>query len=773
MQQFRYNGTVQLNNFAEYIDWYKSLAYNDAKEVQKAAHEWLEDFLPPSYAKDENITKEQRTIRRVRDTINAFFDTKFYCNYKDMNKEYAPIREKSVRLMTSLQAFATDFEQPVYVVFWSETYALIYVGNSEKCIPVVEPGKYLTYTPEKDFSEVTPAQMQTALCAQMDSSIDRLIPAGTEASMTVKQAKSALTEHQEALDDHKKRMEDTERCESPELIELKNQIEALKQEMYKKRDALMADLEEKLYEMEETKFRLEGQIYLLDSQIYSMLCYAGETIKFAKLRSGKNAPDTEPVVIHQKLHFLDETLGRLASLYMIHWGQIDQFETFLKYHPLALETFAPNERCVSLVRLSRTNRRMGFGSDQYGAYNNIMEHYEYFHGKTVGIIIRNGENLYLGWTEEDRVDIADDLIISRIITEVTPAKEEKFLFESDRREHIKKQRQEQKKVIDGVVSRSFVYSILQGVVDNTSMLPLPKGIKLNKQSEYVIYSLADKWLGDNKFGTLKDIVAAANKSVSVGDTILTTQYLVPERNTGWSSPHYYDPRWNNTRGRGAKNRTHDCHVEDCKIYPVNVVEFDRCYYEAKYTEDGGRTFTVATPYYHKLYSREALDNYMQENYPKISDYTVNEIRGDRHVFVSVQKQGFNYSTGENTTARSNFELYENEYINLDNLSSAQLKYAITNRNATEGYYIGGKEADYAFLIRYLKTAKEYVDSREAAEKRLIDAIDPSICFKDTWVLDILEFKKEKNVRKFSETWAKRFVKWTKERATEKEGGNSL
>ena len=58
-------------------------------------------------------------------------------------------------------------------------------------------------------------------------------------------------------------------------------------------------------ELEEKKEQLEGQIYLLDSQIYAIRCYAGEVVNFTRIRSGKNAPDTEPIVVHQKLRFLD------------------------------------------------------------------------------------------------------------------------------------------------------------------------------------------------------------------------------------------------------------------------------------------------------------------------------------------------------------------------------------------------------------------------------------------------------------------------------------
>lgn len=762
MKNRKFNGTVKLSAFAEYMEWYRALTYETAKAVHDAFKEWAKDLMPASHIQGHNLTAEQRTMRHLDTAVRDFFCVHCYCSYDNMDEKFQPIKEKSLRLMSSLQTFATDFEQPVHVAFWSEEYALIYIGNPEKGIPVVNPTQYLEYVPANDYSDITPAQMQNALCAHMDLTVDRLVPKGSEYTMTVKSAQNELNEFEESLAQHIERMKQTERCESPELIELKNQIEALQQEMWQKKAELMAELQEKLYQLEETKFRLEGQIYLLDSQIYSMLCYAGETIKFAKIRSGKNAPDTEPIVIHQKLRYLDEDLGRLASLYSIHWEEVDQFETFLAHHPLAFDTFAPNDRCVTLVRLSRTNRRMGMKADQFGAYNNIMEHYEYFHGSTVGIIIRNGENLYFGWTEQDRVDIADDLIIDRTVTDVQPAETPKFTFESDRRKYIEKQREEQKKVIDGVVSRSFVYSILQGVVDHTSMLPLPDNVKLDKQSQYVIYALADKWLVDNRFGTLEDIVTKANETIHAGDMILTTQLLVPEREYGWSRQNY-DPRWKNVRGRGDKNRTHDCSVDDCELYPVNLVEFDPNYFEAYYTKDG--TNYVAGGW-DRFRTKDVLDEYMKRHFPEVKEYRTEEIAGDRHVFVSVRKEGFNYNTWEQTNARANFELHDGEYINLNNLSSMHLEYAITNRNVVEGYRVGGKEADYAFLIRYLKTAMEHVTEREQAEKQLIDAVDPAICQNPEWVMDILSFKREKNVRNFNETWAKRFVNWLAQKKEE-------
>ena len=144
------------------------------------------------------------------------------------------------------------------------------------------------------------------------------------------------------------------------------------------------------------------------------------------------------------------------------WDRLGMFEEFLCHSPVALDTFAPNDRCIMLVRLSRTGRKLGM-DDRY-PYANMMTEYNYYHGKTVGIIIRNGENLYIGWTDEDRVHIDDDLIISKVVTDVQPAVEPEFNSAYTREQDEKRQRQQAKALLDGIISRSFVYNILQGIV---------------------------------------------------------------------------------------------------------------------------------------------------------------------------------------------------------------------------------------------------------------------------------------------------------------------
>lgn len=700
-------GTCKLTNFDSYLSWYEGLTVADADACHAQFKKWR--YEPGNIKNDALDVLERNMFSMLQLDSWASWPPE-----ETKEAKWPAAREKNLKLMQTLKSFSEDFEQPVKVAIWADAYALIYIGNPEKGVAVIDPAKYLEYIPEKDYSDVTIAEMKAGLPCATAISDTNLLPSGHGAElMTVNTAKEALKNHDDALRDLQDEITRTRRYETPELVELKAEVDRLTAEMNAKKESLMEELDKKLEEMEEQRFQLESQIYLLDSQIYTILCYTGETVKFAQLKKGKPASAEEPIVIHQKLRFLDEELGRAASLYYIQWEDMEMFETFLSHHPLALDIFAPNERCIVLIRLSKSGNQVGL--DRRFPYMNLLTNYDYFHGTTVGIIIRNGENLYLGWTDESRVHIDDDLIISRIVTEVTPDEQPTFTFDSERKAYIKKQRQEKKTIIDGLVSRSFVYSILQGIVDNTPILPLPKGVKLSSESAYVKYAIADKWLTDTRFNSFNDIVDKANSVVKEGDYILTTKRLVAEQYSPFGGRRA-DGTWHNVRGRGDANRTRDVHTEDCTIYPVNLVEFDK--------EDNAR-----------------------------------------HVFVSLKKNGWSRHTGDVSNARANFEVYTDEYINLSNITSVELEWVITNKTLGN-WTVRGHKVDFAFAIKYLNHAMEHVREREAEEKKMLDSIDADICTDPDWPLLLRDWKLETGVRKLTHYNATRFVAATKRKKEE-------
>ena len=61
--------------------------------------------------------------------------------------------------------------------------------------------------------------------------------------------------------------------------------------------------------------RLEKQLYVLDTELYSIRCFMGETVQFVHLRSGRHSTVETPVVLYQKIRYLDEEMGKFLAVY--------------------------------------------------------------------------------------------------------------------------------------------------------------------------------------------------------------------------------------------------------------------------------------------------------------------------------------------------------------------------------------------------------------------------------------------------------------------------
>ena len=723
------------------LSWYGSIPYDDAKNTETYIREALKNDIP--------FSKEAVSAAFRQYAMTGLTQT-FESRWPEHHKE------NTLLLKTFLDYYKKGLE--IRCGLWLENQiAYIYMGNKKTGFVFVKPERWFEFIPDEDFSDVSPAELQALKAPNMEDGATAGIIPLSQKNLTKNSVGSKLASKEADISALNEEIRKVERGETEELAELKAKIEEMKQELWRKKDALLADLNAKMEEMEEQKEKLENQIYLLESQIFAIQCYAGETVNFVALRTGKEASETEPVVVHQKLRYLDEELGKLASLYEIQWNEMGLFEEFLKHSPLALDTFAPNTRCVVLIRVSRTGKTLGAANKP--GYENMLEQYDYFHGSTVGILIRNGDNLYLGWTDEDHIKIEDNLVnnVVDLDGEIAP---EHFTFESDRKAFLKRKKAHRKKVMTDILSRIFVSNILQGIVDNSNILKLPEGTRFDKESPYIKYALADAWLEDNRFDSFGKIIAKCNERVTMGDTILTVQRLVPEHDRFWGSNSWANANrpWENSRGRGDANRTHDCSVSDCTLYKVNLVEYDKPQQMVRY-RFRMPTFT-GEPSEDRWQYSEIEEKYWEE--PKEGEnkeFVLSYSKQIRHVFVSVEKEENwrRYGVPYSRPPRANFELYQNEYINLTYMNSVWLNWAITQKKLGD-WKIGGQDVDYAYGIRYLKTAMDFVRKREEQEKALLDAIDPKICECKDWPLKLSEWKLEKSVREMNEYQARRFAK---------------
>ena len=749
--------------------WYEGLSYSDANEFREKVEKL---YANGSFSK----RPDSAPFYSALNDFNVFGSW-----YGEEGREEAWIRHRAecAKKYRTFISFSTEWHQNVNVGYWEDyEFAFLYYGAGNQGVLVPAPERYLEYIPPKDYSALTPEQIRLELSGATQENVFDLLPLDARDSVTAASIRNQLESEKIKLDALMAEMKDVENAANGELAVLKKEIEKKTQELYEKKAAMLAELSEKKASMEIRMEEFGTQIYMLEAQIYAIECYAGQTVKFARIRSGRNAPDDTPVIVHQKFRFLDEELGKLASLYEIQWDEMDLFESFLRHHPLALETFAPDERCVVMVRLSRTNTTIG--RNQNFPYSNLMSTYRYYHGTTVGLIIRNGENLYMGWTEENRVNLSDNLVFGKESAIVKPQQETppKFHSEVERLDYVKKQVKSAREFTDEIINRAFIFNILQGVVDHSNILPMPEPVSFMQPGKYIIFSMADNWLADTRFGSFTEILERCSKDPKKGDMILTTQHLIAERRTNWSGG-WVDQSWHNDRGRGIRNRTHDVCAENGHIYPVNLVEYDEPVPKIRYryaispaANDIHRAPNAQPAYLETVVTekRNADGSASAENrLPEGAEIVERFDYVGKHVFISLPKTNCLYrwdSEDQEANPRANFELYEGEYINLTFLNSVWLTWVVNNRFLGD-WKIKGEPVTYAYGIKYLKTALDFIKKREIEEKRLIEGVDPTICENSDWPLQLSEWKLEHDVRVMTEYQAKRFVKSIKKKQQEK------
>lgn len=286
-----------------------------------------------------------------------------------------------------------------------------------------------------------------------------------------------------------------------------------------------------------------------------------------------------------------------------------------------------------------------------------------------------------------------------------------------------------------------------------SMIPAGEQNTLTKKAVSDEIEATSKQIAS--FGDFDKIVERCNERVHRGDYILTVQRLIPEHSRSFGS--YSWPALNrpyeNSRGRGEANRTHDCVAQDRTIYRINLVEYDDPIAMIRYrvpTETDPEKWSVRTT--QAYYWPDVLE--MNPDAQIVERYEYRK----KHVFISLKKSdAWRYDSLTGKTPRANFELFSNEYINLTYMNSVWLKAIITSKNLGN-WRIGGREVNYNYAIQYLNTALDYVLKREKIEKEMIDKMNRKVCEDSEWPVKLSEWKLANDVRIMSPYQVKRFVK---------------
>lgn len=178
-------------------------------------------------------------------------------------------------------------------------------------------------------------------------------------------------------------------------------------------------------------------------------------------------------------------------------------------------------------------------------YNNILKQYKKYRGDRIALFLRDGENVYLIWTDENKIQFSEDGFYKEGIKEFSSEKSE---YESDwaYEERLKK---ENIKSLYEALSRYFIFNILAGVLDR-DLIEFPEKIKDIMNTKWIVYSYADNMLEDKSFDNFDRIVKKCNSKIQKGDMIITLSRLYD----GFDSY--------SKRGYSYNDRTHDVHIKD-------------------------------------------------------------------------------------------------------------------------------------------------------------------------------------------------------------------
>lgn len=640
--------------------------------------------------------------------------------------------------------YAVKYGIAFEIAYLDDRMAAVKHGN----LHLLLPPEFIRYELYKDYDSVSLGDM-ALLSDNTDST-------GSLNMIPVQQRTSGLTraDHLKSAEELQREIKSIEDKTHKDIAPLYAELERMKKEMTAKQQEMMAMMEAMIEELETKKFQLGGQIFVLDSQIYSIRCFNGEVVDFTTIRNGRHSPEDTPVVLFQKVRYLDEELGQLTSIYSVEGGAYKVIEELLKYNDLAFERFCPSPKCVTVMRVSRNGRVLA----PHHTWTNCLDAFEFHHSHRVCILIRNGDALYAGWTDEERIDIAEDAFFTPGETIAGPGEEVKEPSEESSYSHkqrVKNERDETKREMERRASRMFLFTILQGLLERKEILALPEKYSIIKslyeRNPYIVFSAADNWLESNAYASFAELIWRCNQRVQEGDSILTLLRLRPE---------FSKERWNkNDRGIGYNDRTHDVAASDATVYPVNKVVLGDEYRVVTYTtqekqQKGQCPWTTQIPVDAPKGDALISTDWSKDGYIRsFSEDTVildDVVTRDRTCYISLEKEWSEYG------ARANFQVHPEEYINLTYMNSVWLLYTVSSKKLGS-WRAGGKEVSYAYAIRYLNKALEFVREREKVERDFILAEYPGLDDVLDWPAVLSEWKLEKGVRQITTYQAKRFA----------------
>ena len=680
-------GKAYFKDYDSYIEYIHS---EEGKEWYTSLWENRYEYSYSVKFKTDSANRDSVSIRELTDRV-----VKWSRNMKG-GKEYT-VKDPFKEIIEYENRFNKGFD----LLYEEDDCCVIRYATIEDAVLV--PKKFLDIQIYKDYSEMTVSEMKS-LKGESYSLM-------ANDSLTINGVKEEKAENESKLESLKSEIENVEKNRTGELAELQAEIEKKQAELEEKKNSLLNELAKKKKELNIKIASLNKTVYQLSTEIYAIQCFYGEVIDFVQLRSGRKADKNTPMVLYQKVRYMDDEMAKKMALCDADYKNHKLFEDFLALSPDAEEIFYPDEKCVMAVRCSKTGMGMGYVCDREGNPLNMLGYYDKCHGKKVGIIVRDGECLYMGWTDDTKLTIKSDLFQT---SEKAPDSSE------DIEELMKKVEREMDRQAEAAekgeylptsdqkdyVSRYFLFNILQGFIDR-GIIGLPENVSLVKDSPYVVYSNADNWIHTTKYGSFTEILKKYTGEEKKGDTIVTLMRIYD--NSGYVTDYYRkDIRGHGDAygiGRGSYDRARGAVAKDRTLYKINLVETD------SYDE--------------------------------------------KHVFISVPRDVWKWDAKPGLTC--NFELMSDEYINITFLNTLLIDDVLKSEDFG-GWRINGSQVTYSYGASYLWKAKEYLLERERSVEGILRDRLGYKKLPEEWQMMMSDWMMENGIHTMTEYQVKRFSK---------------
>ena len=257
---------------------------------------------------------------------------------------------------------------------------------------------------------------------------------------------------------------------------LKAEMEAKITAMYEMQAKMMAELQSKIQ-------LYEHELLIMRSDLTAFEYRNGLTVNFMNIHKGANAPVHQPIIIHQKLIYLDEDLPRLTDLYDVDSGSL---EVAIKNSPALLEHICPTSKGITFLKM-----RNSAGS--YELENTVMKFIRNVMPNEVGVLIRNGENTWFTWLDSNDISLSTDSFTSKSSDEETS--------------------------VSLLQSRYYLFNLIMGLIERNEILQLDHVPTNMFADPSIIWSSADSQIADSTYVELSKIIPILNRYSKTDDPI--------------------------------------------------------------------------------------------------------------------------------------------------------------------------------------------------------------------------------------------------------------